>query len=655
MRAARGIVFDGYQRLYPLPRTTQPATIVAIDEATLQRYGQWPWPRTRLAELIERIAAARPAAIGLDLFFPEADRFSPSALAEEMPLLPSNLAHALAALPSNDARLGAALHGRRVVLGIALARERDPRFAQPPRAAPVVVGGTVPLALVSSPGYVGNVAEIDAQAAGRGLLDSGVQDATVRTIALVADVEGAIVPTLALEALRVATGEGLRLDARGPGGLEVRFGGMRIPLQRDGRAWVRFGHHDERRFVSASDVLSGSVDPEMLRGKVALVGIVGLGLRDFRTTPLGDFVPGVEVHAQMVENLFDGAWLVRPRGARWAEAAVLLAAALVLVLALPRLATTGGALLVLAILGLFAALGLVAFARWHLLLDAVGPALGTLAAYGALVVGSLAEAESQRRLMREQAARVAGEIGAARRIQLGLLPDPALVVADEPRVRVAALLEPARSVGGDFYDVFRLDARRLAFLVADVSGKGLPAALFMAAVKSQLKSATLRGATLGEALARADAEIAAHNPEQLFVTVFIAALDAATGELEYAAAGHDRPFVARPGAMPDRLTGAGGPPLAVVERFAYASATRTLVPGEWVLLFTDGVTEATNARGEFFGAERLRTALASAAPRADPGALVERVREAVNAFAGAAELPDDLTLVALRWDGPSGR
>ena len=132
----RNVVFDGYQRLFPLERTTQPTAIVVIDEASLAAYGQWPWPRTRIAELVTRISEARPASIAFDILFPEPDRFSPAVIAAEIPLLPTNVARALEALPSNDQRLADAMTGRRVVLGIAGQPELDARFPNPPRSPP---------------------------------------------------------------------------------------------------------------------------------------------------------------------------------------------------------------------------------------------------------------------------------------------------------------------------------------------------------------------------------------------------------------------------------------------------------------------------------------------------------------------------------------
>ena len=238
------------------------------------------------------------------------------------------------------------------------------------------------------------------------------------------------------------------------------------------------------------------------------------------------------------------------------------------------------------------AAGLAAF-KAGTLIDVAGPALGTLLVFGALLAATLAEADRQRRALREAQARVAGELEAARRIQMGLLPSPQRLFAGEARFSLDARLEPARVVGGDFYDCFMLDAHRLFFTVADVSGKGLAASLFMALAKSLLKSIALRsGADPGAILVQASAEIARDNPESFFVTAFAAILDARSGMLEFCNAGHEPPYLCRPGRTPERLEHAGGPPLCVVEGFAYASARCTLAAGESLCVLTDGVTEA---------------------------------------------------------------
>ena len=638
------------QRAFPLERTSAPALIVAIDEDSLRRYGQWPWPRTRLAELLDRIDAMHPAAIALDMFFPEPDRYSPGALARAMSL-PPPVAHLLEALASSDARFAEAMRGRHVVLGIAAAQDSDPRFPQAPRAAPVVVAPGAARDLADFRGYLGSIPILDDAAGGRGLMNSGAADQVVRRVPIVARVQGAIVPTLAVEGLRVANDAGLALARGASGTIEMRLAGARFPLQEDGTAWLRFAPHDPGRFVSAADVLDGKADPTRFQSKLVLVGFDAVGLQDYRTTPLGDVVPGVEVHAQVAENVFDGVSLVRPAWARIAEVVMLLAAAIALVMVVPRLSALQGLNAVLLLVVLFVGASLIAFVHGGLLVDPAWPSIGVIAVYVSVVVGSLSEAERQRRVLREQAARLAGEMDAARRIQMGLLPDPREAAGEDRRVRIAALLEPARTVGGDFYDCFRLDAGRLFLAVADVSGKGLPAALFMASVKSQLKAEALRGGSVGAMLGRTQAAIARENPEQLFVTVFAAVLDLATGTLEHANAGHEAPFSHVPGGAPVRFAASDGPPLGVIEGYAYPTGRHALAPGEWICVVSDGVTEAMNRHRQFFTADRLRATLTRLGERADPEATVRRVRDDVDRFAEGAERADDLTLLALRWEG----
>ena len=242
----RHAVFDTYQRLFPLERTTSPVAIVVIDELALQRYGQWPWPRTRMAELFDRIAEHEPAAIGMDILFPERDRLSPAAIAAELTVLPEEVRRTLEKLPSNEERLAEAIGGRKVVLGIAADATFDPRFPDAPRAAPVVLGDeSIRRNLRPYAGHIRSVDPIDSAAASRGLLNSGPADQVVRLVPLVATVQGQIVPSLGVEALRVAIGGGLRLHTRSlPAGLmAVEFGEVKTVAQEDGQAWLRYGPH----------------------------------------------------------------------------------------------------------------------------------------------------------------------------------------------------------------------------------------------------------------------------------------------------------------------------------------------------------------------------------------------------------------------------
>ncbi|MEO8103199.1 MAG: CHASE2 domain-containing protein [Betaproteobacteria bacterium] len=650
----RHAVFDGYQRIFPRTRLSEPAVIVEIDERSLAAIGQWPWPRVRLAELIDRIAQNRPAAIGLDLLFPEPDRFSPAAMALSLPVMPTDMAEKLRAFPSGDAVFAKAMRDRNVVLGIAGTEAIDPRFPAPPKVAPMRFSTSRDLPLRRFAGHLQSLAELDAAAAGRGLLSGAAQDGIVRRAPLFARVQDVVALSFGLEMLRVASAGNVVVTDRGPGSINVGLAELSMPAQDDGTIWLRYTPHDAQRFVSALDVLGGTVPREKLENKLVLIGITGLGLLDHQVTVLRESVPGVEIHAQLIEQLFDNAYLERPANALWLELALMLTAGALAIVLLPNYKVQWAIALLAGGLTIWLALGAAAFLWRGILLDVAWPALSTLAVFGVVLAGSLAESDRMRRILREHAAHMAGELDAARRIQMGLLPNPAEVFAGDARFTVAAALEPARRVGGDFYDCFMLDRQRMFFVVADVSGKGLPAALFMAAAKSHLKSAALlHPGDISGIVFSAQAEIGRENPEQMFITLFAGILHADSGRLEYVNAGHDAPYARKPAAATVRLEQAGGPPLCVMEGFQYPGGTRNLAPGEWLCVMTDGVTEATDAKGGFFGGERVKALLEDAPALQWPGEVVNRIRASVHAFASGTEPADDMTLLVVRWNGPA--
>jgi len=638
----------------PRERVSNRVVVVDIDEKALAAHGQWPWPRDRVAGLVGRIAGGKPLVIGMDIFFPEPDRYNPGAIAARLEGTAPDIAARLRGMPSNDVLLGKALAAVPSVLGVAGLEIRDPRFAGPPRAPPVRYLDGAGAKLRAYPGHLRNVPEIDAGAAGHGLYSVDLESGVARQLQMVARFDEATVPTLAVEMIRVALGAPLTIAPSFGGTLEMRFGEYAVPMQPDGKAYVRYGHSQPGRLVSAAGVLDGSFDASQFEDKLVLVGFTGLGLVDLVATPLGETVFGVENHAQAAEAILEGQFLRRIELAPRIEAALLVAFGLGLFVLVPRTnAQRSAALLAVGSLALLAA-GAAAFRFAGLLFDPVGPVLGAVAVFGVMQAGSLAEAQRQRQQLREQAARMAGELDAAKRIQMGLLPDPREVLSAERRVDVAALLEPARTVGGDFYDCFMLDDRRLFFVVADVSGKGLPASLFMASVKSIIKSAALTvEGSLGGVLARAQDEIHRENPESLFVTALACVLDLETGELEYANAGHEPAWSHQPHGKPERLDASGGPPLCVLDMYSYPSTRRTLRRGEWLLALSDGATEAMNPAKEFFGADRLGTSLGWLGDAPEAVAIVTRVRDDVRRFSAGAEPADDLTLLAIRWIGPA--
>jgi serine phosphatase RsbU (regulator of sigma subunit)/CHASE2 domain-containing sensor protein len=663
-RLLRLASFDTYQRVMPRIPRSEPVVIVAIDEDSLRLHGQWPWPRSWLARLVSRVADPQPAAIGLDILMPEPDRLSPVRLPGLVEELDPALAQRLAALPDNDALLARALRDRRVVLAVAGLEQPNP--ARPPGRgfAPVRAFGGDPGPFVRRfAAALGSVDAIDAAAAGRGVISVDPEGGVVRRMPLLVSVGGTLAPSLGIELLRVAAGAPALSVRVGSGGIDaVAVSDLAVPAERDGQVWVYYSRHRPQRFVSASAVLAGQVDPARFRGRLVLIGVTALGLSDYQATPVADRMAGVELHAQLLEGIVDRALLSRPPLARGLELAALAVTGLLLIGGVPRVRPRTSVALFLLLAAALVALGFVLFAGRGLLLDWATPVLALGILYTVMLALTLTETESQRRALRleverqrEAAARLAGELEAARRIQMGTLPRPAAAFPGEKRFEVDASLEPAREVGGDLYDFFRLDDDHLFFMIGDVSGKGLPGSLFMAISKALYKSTVLRRHGQVAAMMReADAEISRDNAEALFVTVVAGILDARSGELEYCSAGHEPPLLrSRAGGEIERLQEGGGPPLCAVEGFPYTAASRTLAPGDTLVLITDGITEAAREDGRLYGRARLETVLTGLGPAASAAEVGEAIRRDVTLFTGGAEPSDDMAILVIRFNGPS--
>jgi serine phosphatase RsbU (regulator of sigma subunit) len=215
-------------------------------------------------------------------------------------------------------------------------------------------------------------------------------------------------------------------------------------------------------------------------------------------------------------------------------------------------------------------------------------------------------------------------------------------------------MEPAREVGGDLYDFFMVGDSRLFFTVGDVSGKGMPASIFMALSKALYKSAALRSLPdLGRTMAEANVEITRENPELLFVTLVACMLDAETGELAYCNAGHEPPQVIAAGGGSVRQLEGAGPPLCTLENYPYETVHARLARGESLVLVSDGVAEAMNPAGEFFGRGRLGRLLATMPAGIAAAQLVRTIHDEVRGFSAGADMADDVTILVVRWLGPA--
>ena len=246
--------------------------------------------------------------------------------------------------------------------------------------------------------------------------------------------------------------------------------------------------------------------------------------------------------------------------------------------------------------------------------------------------------------------RIGAELTLATKIQAAMLPHVFPPFPDRSEFDIFASMDPAKEVGGDFYDYFLIDEDHLCLVIADVSGKGVPAALFMMASKIILQSVAMLGNSPAEVLSKTNEAICSNNEAQMFVTVWLGILELSTGKLTAANAGHEYPVLKRPDGAFEIYKDRHGFVIGGMESARYREYELQLTPGTKLFVYTDGVPEATSADMELFGTERMLEAL-NRHPDAEPRALLNQVRAAVDGFVKDAEQFDDLTMLCLEYRG----
>jgi len=396
--------FDLFQVLRPRQQTVRPVAIVDIDEDSLKAIGQWPWPRTTLADLVARITQAGAVAIGFDVIFAEPDRMSPAIAEQSFRGLDAETRAKLDSLPSNDDIMADAIKHSRVVVGQAGAPTPTPRTKdEMALQTGFAIRGPDPAPyLVTFPGLLRNVPPIEAAAAGRGLFSINPEtDGIIRRVPVVMEAQGALVPSLTMEMLRVVSRAGAILVRVNEAGIQsVAVPGLEVPTDRNGQFWIHFNKHDPARFVSAKDVLQGQLPPDRLRGRLVLIGTSATGLFDLKTTPVEAAMPGVEVHAQILENVLTKSLLVQPNYAIGAELVVAMLCGLAIVVAAPMLSASVVVLFGLVLFAGLVGLSLYLFVAHNLLIDFTYPLISSWTIYLVLTFVNYFREQKQRQQIR---------------------------------------------------------------------------------------------------------------------------------------------------------------------------------------------------------------------------------------------------------------
>ena len=384
VQTARHAVFDQFQRWQPRAYKPAPVRIIDIDDESLKRLGQWPWPRTRMAGLIEQLQAAGASAIVLDMVFAEPDRTSPAAMLELWRPSPE-IASQISRLPDHDEVLASMVGRGRVVLGFALDRQLRHQppvsastLAPAPKAHFVAINEPALLYVHAFSGGAFALPTLVEAAQGYGAFsfvpDS---DGVVRRLPMLVRQGDTLRPSLDTEALRVAQGVQniITRTVSGVGLEELRIGTLTVPTTPQGEIWVHYTGPMPHRYLPAWKVLAGDVSASELAGNIVLVGTSAQGLADLRLDALGAVIPGVEIHAQLLEQILSGDGLSRPGWAPSLEVLSLLAGGLMVGAIALGFGALPSAAVFCALLVIMSAAAWRAFSSHGLLLDPVVPGL----------------------------------------------------------------------------------------------------------------------------------------------------------------------------------------------------------------------------------------------------------------------------------------
>ncbi|HSO48068.1 MAG TPA: adenylate/guanylate cyclase domain-containing protein, partial [Rhizobiaceae bacterium] len=416
LQSLRDITFDNYQRIKPREPLGQPIRIVTIDEASIQAFGQWPWPRTRVAQIVDRLAQLGAATIAFDVVFSEPDRTGPAGLIAQ--LRESDwpgreaIEASIATLPDNDAVLANSVAQTPVVLGFFNAF--DSLQGLPEIKAGFVQLGDDPKPLLTvMKSSVMSIRPLQDAAAGNGSLSLGEQiDDVVRRVPMFLTDSQNIYPAFALETLRVAFGETTyalkttTASTENVGGqlamVDFKVGQFVVPVDETGRFLIHYSRNDPALYVSSKDILE--LPPQeleqLIRDHIVFIGATATGLRDIRVTTLGENVPGVYMHAQIADQILSQSFLERPDWAQGAEIAAMLVISLLIIAILPfagpLVSAAFGALSSVAVL----AGSWFAFDQYGILLDPLFPMLTGTAIFLTTTILLFAFTEREKRFVR---------------------------------------------------------------------------------------------------------------------------------------------------------------------------------------------------------------------------------------------------------------
>jgi len=634
--------FDLYQKVFPLNKQTSEVIIIDIDEKSLGKFGQFPWNRSVFAKIIENVSAADPKAIGLDIFFTEKDKQSPEEIINAYNLIPTDVAE-LQNIKGPDEIFREQLEKSKSVIAVLGSNvSSHGTYDRSAKAKFLSKGGDPKEFTYSFPYSIGSLEKLETSAKGLGSISFLDQtDGIIRSLPLIVRFDNKLYPTMGLEMVRVGSKQkNLYVEMNEVGITRISSRPFKIYSDPNGIIWIRYKKSLKSQYISASSVFDGKFDESRFKNKYVLIGASAQGLFDLVKNPLGVTIPGVEVHGNVIENILDQSYLIRNPNTYIFELLFSIIVACVTFIFSQKIKPKYSLSIFFGSLAAVIAIGFSTFLLRSELVDISYPIfMLTITFLTGLYFrfieenrNAIANLQKEAKLLRER--ELAGEV------QKSLFPD-----ISKFENFIYATNVPARDVSGDYFDVVNVNKNEYFFTLADVSGKGIKAGMYMAKASSIFRTLSNLSYPLEKIVYGVNNELVEAKFKGMFVTAVFGKFNIDTNEVTFVNAGHESIMVFDRNKNFEFIK-SEMPPIGIIKYFSESMVkSKTInLKEKTLVVYTDGVTEGYLKNGQELGAEgvqKIMTELNNITPKN----IVDSIATKLNW--GAEKLRDDITCLAL--------
>ncbi len=633
--------FDLYQKVF-VKKKDSDVVIIDIDEKSLGKFGQFPWNRTVFAKILDQLNTSDPKAIGFDIFFTEKDKQSPEEIIKSYGLIPSDVAE-LQNLKSPDDLFAEKLKESKSIIAVLGSNvPSHSNYDRKAKARFLSKGGDPFEFTYSYPFSIGSLEVLENNVKGLGSISFLDQlDGIIRSLPLIVQLNKKLYPTIGLEMVRVGEKQkNIYVELNEVGINRISARPHKIESDPNGIIWIKYKKSQKKQYISASDVYEGNFDKSFFQNKYVLIGASAQGLFDLVKTPLGITIPGVEVHANVIENILDKSYLVRNPNTYIFELVFSIIVALVTFILSQKIKPRYSLSI---FFGNILAIIIIGFSVYKFKSQLVDISYPLFIVTVTFLTGLYFRFIEENKLALEnlqKEAKLLKERELAAGVQKSLFPD-----ISKFENFIFARNVPARDVSGDYFDVVRSTPEEYFFTLADVSGKGIKAGMYMAKASSIFRTLTNLKYPIEKVVFGVNNELVEAKFKGMFVTAVFGKLNIKTGEMVFINAGHESILTFDQNKNYEYIK-SEMPPIGIVKYFSDSMVKSNTInmKDKTFVVYTDGVTEGYLKNGEELGSEGVQNIINDIS-EVTPKAIVESIEKKLNW--GAEKLRDDITCMAI--------